>query len=98
MLMYMLNYVDRNALPAARLQGLEKDLGLVGEQYNVCISVLFVGYISMQVPSNMILGLVRPSWYLASCMVVWGSVSACTAAVQGYTGLAITRFILGVTE
>lgn len=43
--MYILNYIDRNALPQARIQGLEKDLGLVGEQYNTVLSLLFVGYI-----------------------------------------------------
>jgi hypothetical protein len=47
-LVYILNYVDRNALPQARIQGLEDDIGLVGVQYNVCLSILFVGYILMQ--------------------------------------------------
>jgi hypothetical protein len=28
--MYLNNYVDRNALPYARIQGLEDDLGLTG--------------------------------------------------------------------
>jgi hypothetical protein len=47
-LVYILNYIDRNALPQARIQGLEADLGLKGVQYNVCLSILFVGYIVMQ--------------------------------------------------
>jgi hypothetical protein len=41
--MYFLNYLDRNAIAQARLNGLEDDLGLVGTQYNTCISILFVG-------------------------------------------------------
>lgn len=36
--------LDRNAIAQARLNGLEKDLGLVDSQYNTCISILFVGY------------------------------------------------------
>ncbi|KAK6189670.1 hypothetical protein LQW54_013033 [Pestalotiopsis sp. IQ-011] len=35
--------LDRNAIANARLNNLEKDLGLVGSQYNTCISILFVG-------------------------------------------------------
>lgn len=35
--------LDRNAIAQARLDGLEDDLGLVGSQYNTCISILFVG-------------------------------------------------------
>lgn len=36
----VLNYLDRNALASARVQGLGKDLGLKGEQFNAAISVL----------------------------------------------------------
>lgn len=35
--------LDRNAIANARLNDLEKDLGLEGTQYNTCISILFVG-------------------------------------------------------
>jgi hypothetical protein len=46
--MYFLNYLDRNALPQARLNSLEKDLNLKGVEYNTAISILFVGYLLMQ--------------------------------------------------
>ena len=41
--MYFLNYLDRNAIAQARLNGLEEDLNLQGTQYNTAISILFVG-------------------------------------------------------
>lgn len=63
-IMYFFNFLDRNALVNAKLNSLEKDLGLKGTQYNTLISILFVGYIAGQIPSNMILNRVRPSWYL----------------------------------
>jgi hypothetical protein len=50
--MYFLNYLDRNALPQARLNTLEEDLNLEGVQYNTAISILFVGYIIMQGKRN----------------------------------------------
>lgn len=50
--MYFLNYLDRNALPQARLNNLEEDLDLKGVEYNTAISILFVGYILMQGESN----------------------------------------------
>jgi hypothetical protein len=46
--MYFLNYLDRNALPQARLNSLERDLDIRGVQYNTAISILFVGYLLMQ--------------------------------------------------
>jgi hypothetical protein len=33
--MYILNYLDRNNIASAKLAGLEKDLNLKGEQYQV---------------------------------------------------------------
>jgi MFS family permease len=73
-------------------------LGLVGEQFNTCISVLFAGYIALQIPSNLILTRVRPSIYLPTCMALWGVVSGCTAAVKDFHGLVVCRFFLGFLE
>lgn len=42
---YLMNYIDRNNYAAARLQGLEDDLGLKGDQYQTALSILFVGYV-----------------------------------------------------
>ncbi|KAH8728074.1 major facilitator superfamily domain-containing protein [Phaeosphaeriaceae sp. PMI808] len=98
--MYFLNKLDQNAIANARLNDLEKDLGLVKSQYNTCISILYVGYLFAQVPSNMILSSkkVRPSLYMAICMIVWGAVASCTALVKNYTGLILARFFLGFVE
>ncbi|KAJ5463198.1 hypothetical protein N7475_008142 [Penicillium sp. IBT 31633x] len=98
--MYFLNYIDRNAIANARLNNLEEDLGLVGTQYNTCISLLFVGYLLMQIPSNMLMSSTkfRPSIYMSVCMGSWAIVSACTALTKNYTSLLLVRFFLGVTE
>ncbi|EOD43193.1 putative mfs transporter protein [Neofusicoccum parvum UCRNP2] len=63
-LVIVLNYLDRNALANARVQGIEESLGLKGSQFNTAISVLFAGYLALQIPSNLILTRVRPSLYL----------------------------------
>jgi hypothetical protein len=36
---------------AARLRGFESDLKLKGQEFNTILSILYVGYILMQVPS-----------------------------------------------
>ncbi|KAJ3961095.1 hypothetical protein N0V92_002227 [Colletotrichum tropicale] len=51
---------ERRLIATARLGDFEKDIGLVGTQYNTIISVFFVGYILTQVPTNMILNKMRP--------------------------------------
>lgn len=62
----------RNAIGAARLAGLEEDLSLVGYEFQTCVTILFVGYILMQVPSNLLLNRIgKPSIYLPTCMAIW---------------------------
>jgi hypothetical protein len=48
-IIYIMNYLDRNNLAAARLKGLQEDLKLSDTQYATCLSILYVGYILMQV-------------------------------------------------
>ncbi|SPB49933.1 unnamed protein product [Aspergillus niger] len=99
LIMYILNYLDRNNIAAAKLAGLQEDLDLRGDQYQVCVSILFVGYLLMQVPSNLILNkLGKPSIYLPGCMVAWGVISCCTAATHNFAGLIVVRFLLGFVE
>ncbi|KAK6220173.1 MFS transporter [Colletotrichum tabaci] len=96
--MYWFNYLDRNAITVARLDGLEKDLNLTATQYQTSVSILFVGYILGQIPSNMLITRLRPSVYMAGFMALWAIASTLTAVVKDYKTLMITRFFLGVTE
>lgn len=98
-LLYILNYLDRNNIASARLGHMEEDLGLHGNQYQICISILFVGYIIMQIPANMFLNkFARPSIFITVIMVSWGAISTCTGAVQGFGGLVAIRVLLGFVE
>ncbi|KAI2729631.1 hypothetical protein CBS147333_1797 [Penicillium roqueforti] len=97
-LMYLLNFLDRNNLSQARLGTLEEDLDMEGTDYNLATSILFIGYLLMQLPSNLLLTRVRPSLFLGIAMAIWGVISACQAAVQSFSGLIATRFFLGFVE
>ena len=53
----------------------------------------------MQVPSNLFLNKIgKPAIYLPAVMVVWGTISAATAAAQSFGGLLAIRFMLGFVE
>lgn len=46
-----------------------KDLGLTSSDYALAVSIFFIGYLLLEVPSNMILSRTRPSLYLPALMV-----------------------------
>lgn len=97
-LMYLLNYLDRSNLSQARLGGLEADLHMSGNDFNILTMILFIGYILVQMPSNVLLVRVPPSLYLGSCMVTWGTISAVQGATKNFGGMLACRFFLGAIE
>ncbi|KAK9357891.1 major facilitator superfamily domain-containing protein [Lipomyces starkeyi] len=97
-MMYLLNYLERSNLSQARLGGLETDLGLPGNQFNIATSILFIGYLLIQIPSNVLLVRTRPSIYLGMCMALWGVVSGLQAATSRFSGILACRGFLGFVE
>ncbi|KAI1419390.1 major facilitator superfamily domain-containing protein [Xylaria sp. FL1777] len=98
-IMYILNYIDRNNIAAAKLSGLPEDLNLKGNQFQTAVSILFVGYLLVQVPSNLFLNKIGlPGIYLPTCMAIWGVISAATSTVTNFSGLIAVRFFLGFVE
>ncbi|KAF5387819.1 hypothetical protein D9615_000371 [Tricholomella constricta] len=98
-IIYILNYIDRNNAAAARLRGFEADLKLKGQEFATLLSILYVGYIIMQIPSNMFLNWIgKPSLYLPFCMIIWGMISVLTGITHNFVGALLTRFFLGFVE
>ncbi|CAO2654425.1 Nn.00g111580.m01.CDS01 [Neocucurbitaria sp. VM-36] len=98
-ILYILNYIDRQNLAAAKLQGIMEDLNMTTQQFATAISILFVGYLPFQIPSNLIITKIsRPGMYICVAVIIWGSISAATATVKTYGQLLAVRAILGIAE
>lgn len=76
-----------------------EDLHMSTQQFATAISILFVGYLPFQIPSNLIITRIpRPGMYICLAVVIWGAISAATAAVKTYAQLLAVRAILGMVE
>jgi hypothetical protein len=83
----------------AKIEGMTEDLHLSGSQYNIALSIFFVPYILLEIPSNQILlRFKRPSTYLGVLIVLWGLVMTLTGTVRNFGDLVAVRFLLGVFE
>ncbi|CAD0092582.1 unnamed protein product [Aureobasidium vineae] len=86
-------------LAAAKLQGIMEDLNMSTTDFATAVSILFVGYLPFQIPSNLILSsITRPGAYICTATIIWGAISAATAAVTTYKSLLAVRVILGAVE
>lgn len=97
-LLYLLSFLDRGNIGNAKIEGLVEDLHMTGPQYNWCLTVFFFTYAAFEVPSNLLLKKLRPSIWLPTIMVAWGTVMTLMGIVQNFEGLLIARIFLGVTE
>jgi hypothetical protein len=52
-----------------------EDLNLRDNQYNIALTVFFFPYALFEVPSNVILKIMRPSRWIAIMVLAWGTVS-----------------------
>ncbi|XXH00611.1 catabolic L-serine/threonine dehydratase [Hypoxylon texense] len=96
--MCVLAYVDRNNIGNAKAAGMGKDLGLTDANYSMLISIFFIAYLVLEVPSNLVLARCRPSLYLPGIMAAWGILVAGMSQVKTYQGILVCRFFLGMIE
>ncbi|CCH41390.1 putative membrane protein [Wickerhamomyces ciferrii] len=97
--LYLLAYLDRGNIGNAKIEGLPESLNLTPERYNLCLTIFFITYALFEVPSNMLMKKIgRPSIFLGSIMVAWGIVMTMMGVVQGFSGLFVTRLLLGLFE
>ncbi|MDN3496845.1 MFS transporter [Planococcus sp. APC 4015] len=97
-LMFFINYLDRTAIGFAAPNGMNDDLALSAAQFGFASGVFFIGYILLEVPSNLALHKFGARKWLARIMVSWGIVALLFTWVQNFEQLVILRFILGVAE
>lgn len=56
------------------------------------------GYLAWEYPTNRLLQRLPLAKYSSFCIILWGMVLCCLAAVKNYSGALAVRFFLGVFE
>lgn len=97
LLMYLIAYVDRTNVSFAQIE-FKQDLGFSGAVYGFGAGIFFVGYLLLEVPSNLVLYRVGARIWLARIMVTWGIVAALMMFIHSAVSFYVLRFLLGMTE
>ncbi|KXT15565.1 hypothetical protein AC579_9957 [Pseudocercospora musae] len=97
-ILWLLAFIDRSNIGNAKLDGLIDDLNLTGDKYNVALTVFYVLYVLIDIPSNWLLRYVGGGRYLPLLAMAWGIVGTCMGAVKSYGGLIACRLLLGACE
>lgn len=96
--LYLLSFLDRTSIGNAKLYGLERDIGIDDDKYNIALMIFFFSYALFEVPSNVFLKRLRPSIWLSLLMLLWGIMMTVQGLIHNYGGLLTMRWFLGVFE
>ncbi|MCJ1303745.1 hypothetical protein MMC08_006555 [Hypocenomyce scalaris] len=96
--LWLLAFIDRSNIGNAKIDGLVTDLKLTGNKFNIALTVFYVPYILVDVPSNWVLKYYGAGRYLPALIVGWGLCSTFGGLTKSYGGLIAFRFFLGLCE
>lgn len=94
---YIISYIDRANLGYIA-KPMSADLGMTTAQLGLAAGLFFLGYVLVEVPSNMMLRRFGARLWISRIIVSWGIVTALTGAVHSATQLYIARLLLGFAE
>jgi MFS family permease len=97
-LLYFVNYLDRVNIAFAGPNGMNDELGLSATAFGVAAGVFFIGYLLLEVPSNLMLHRFGARRWIARILASWGIVATAMAFTPNSTVLIVLRFLLGVAE
>ncbi|KZT59135.1 MFS transporter [Calocera cornea HHB12733] len=97
-LMYLCNALDKGNVANAKTAGMDVDLGFVGNQYNILLSVFFVPFVLSAFPVTMIGKICGPSRVLPILMLSFGAMTLLMAACRNFAGMMTVRWFLGMAE
>lgn len=96
-LCWVLNYLDRVNVSFAQLQ-LKHDLGLSDAAYGLGVSLFFIGYILLEVPSTLLLRRIGARRTVTRIMLLWGVISTAMAFMTAPWQFYLARTLLGAAE
>ncbi|MBU3060474.1 MFS transporter [Nocardia sp. NEAU-G5] len=94
---YIISYIDRANLGYIA-KPMSSDLGLSSAQLGLAAGLFFIGYVLVEVPSNMMLRKFGARLWISRIVITWGMVTALTGAVHSPGQLYLARIALGFAE
>jgi MFS transporter, ACS family, tartrate transporter len=97
MLLYLVSFLDRLNVGFAAFT-MNQAIGLTPAMFGFGGGLFFIGYVLVQIPSNLFMLRVGARVWIARVVIAWGVVSLCSAFVVGPFSFCAMRFLLGVAE
>ncbi|GJE85450.1 MFS general substrate transporter [Phanerochaete sordida] len=97
-IIFFLQFLDKGNIGNARVAGLQEELGMTNTQYSIALTVQYIPYILIELPTNLLLKRIGGDRLIPAMVVLWGIVTTLQGTVTSYSGLVACRFFLGLFE
>ncbi|KAL7414359.1 MFS transporter [Mrakia frigida] len=95
---YFFQTLDKGTLAFSAVMGIRTDNNLVGQQYALLGTILYIGILIGEVPINRLIQILPISKLLSGLVTCWGILVLCHAVSKNWSGLMAVRFLLGLFE
>jgi MFS family permease len=96
-IMYLITYVDRVNISTAAIE-FRRELSISAADYGWIFAAFSISYALFQIVGGWIGDRFGPRLTLCVCGVVWAGSTICTGLANGFWGLVMARFVLGLGE
>jgi ACS family tartrate transporter-like MFS transporter len=96
-LLYVISYLDRTNISAAKLK-MKDDLAFSEAVFGWGIGLFFIGYLFLEIPGALLVERWSARKWFARILVSWGAVSMAMALVETPAQFYLVRFLLGLAE
>jgi MFS family permease len=96
-LLYLVCFVDRANIGNAKIQGMDTELHLTGQRYNISVWVFNLGYLVAGIPLAILFKRTGPKM-LSVLMLAWGITVIGCGLTRSWEGLVACRLLEGIAE
>ncbi|OQD95531.1 hypothetical protein PENSOL_c020G02884 [Penicillium solitum] len=97
-LMFTWMAIDRTNVSSVLTSTFLSDTSMTRDQANTGVSLLWLGIVLLEIPSNIILHRVGPHYWIPAQVVVWGLIEVLQLFVTNAGGWYVARLFLGLAE
>ncbi|KAL4887586.1 major facilitator superfamily domain-containing protein [Aspergillus karnatakaensis] len=97
-LMFTWMAIDRTNVSGVLTSTFLEDTNMTRDQANTGVSLLWLGIVLLEIPSNMVLHRVGPHYWIPAQVVTWGLIEVLQSFVTNAGGWYVARLFLGLAE
>ncbi|KAL4786832.1 MFS general substrate transporter [Aspergillus varians] len=97
-IVYLSCFIDRSNIGNVKVAGMPEAIGASDAQFSTAVSLFYVTYVTVEVPSVILVKRFSPRYILTFLCIVWSATTIANGLIKNIGGLYVCRLILGACE